>query len=89
MYGIGFDSVMPNISAGQIVAQSNQLASSLQVLFGQTSAQLVYSGLAVGSVGLYQFNVVVPAVPDNELVPLTFVLAGAPAPQTLYIAVQQ
>ena len=89
MYGIGFGSVMPNISAGQIVAQSNQLASSLQVLFGQTPAQIVYSGLALESVGLYQFNVVVPAVPDNDLVPLTFVLAGAPAPQTLYIAVQQ
>jgi len=89
MYGIGFGSVVPNISAGQIVAQSNQLASSFEVLFGQTSAQIVYSGLAVGFVGLYQFNVVVPAVPDNDLVPLTFRLAGAPAPQTLYIAVHQ
>jgi len=89
MYGIGFGPVIPNISAGQIVDQSNQLASSLQILFGQTPAQIVYSGLTVGLVGLYQFNVVVPAVPDNDLVPLTFLLAGVPAPQTLYTAVHQ
>ena len=62
MYGIGFGPVVPNISAGQIVTESNQLASSLQILFGQTSAAIVYSGLSVGFVGLYQFNVVVSAV---------------------------
>ncbi len=89
IYGIGFGSVVPNISAGQIVTESNQLASSLQVLFGQMPAPIVYSGLSVGFVGLYQFNVVVPAVPDNDLVPLTFRLAGAAAAQTLYISVHQ
>ncbi len=89
MYGIGFGLVAPNISAGEIATQSNQLASTFQVLFGQTSAQIVYSGLAVGFVGLYQFDIVVPAVPDNDLAPLTFLLAGAPTPQTLYIAVGQ
>jgi len=89
VYGIGFGPVVPNIYAGQIVTETNQLAAPLQVLFGQTSAQIVYSGLAVGLVGLYQFDLIVPAVPDNNLVPLTFLLAGVPTPQMLYIAVGQ
>jgi len=31
----------------------------------------------VGSVGLYRLNVVVPEAPDNDLLPLAFVLRGA------------
>jgi uncharacterized protein (TIGR03437 family) len=89
LYGIGFGAVTPNIPAGQIVGQANQLAASFQILFGQTAAQVAYAGLAPGFVGLYQFDVVVPAVPDSPLVPLTFTLGGAPGTQTLYTAVQQ
>jgi uncharacterized protein (TIGR03437 family) len=89
MYGIGFGAVMPNIPAGQIAAGSTQLAASLQILFGQTSALMTYVGQAPGFVGLYQFDVVVPAVPDNDLVPLTFNLGGVAGTQTLYIAVHQ
>ena len=89
MYGIGFGGVVPNIPADEIVTESNKLAASLQILFGQTSAQIPYEGLAPQFVGLYQFNVVVPAVPDSDLVPLTFNLGGAAGTQMLYIAVHQ
>jgi uncharacterized protein (TIGR03437 family) len=90
IYGIGFGSVVPDIPAGQIATGTSQLTASLQVLFGQTPAQQVpYAGLAPEFVGLYQFNVVVPAVPDNNLVPLTFNLGGVPGAQTLYTAVHQ
>ena len=54
-YGIGFGPVIPDIPAGQIVTQSNQIASSLQILFGSTAAQAPYFGLAPQFVGLYQF----------------------------------
>jgi uncharacterized protein (TIGR03437 family) len=90
IYGVGFGSVVPNIPAGQIVTAANQLSATLQFLFGQTPAQQVpYAGLAPAYVGLYQFNIVVPQVPDNDLVPLTFNLGGAPGTQTLYTAVHQ
>ena len=89
IYGIGFGTVVPNTSAGQIAAGTSQLSASLQVLFGQTAAQVRYAGLTQGSVGLYQFNIVVPQVPDNNLVPISFSLGGAPATQTLYTAVHQ
>ncbi len=89
LYGIGFGGVTPSTAAGLIETQTNQLAASLQILFGQTPAGITYQGLAPGFVGLYQFDVVVPAVPDNDLVPLTFNLGGVSGSQTLYIAVHQ
>jgi uncharacterized protein (TIGR03437 family) len=90
LYGVGFGGVTPSIPAGQIVGQSNQLAASFQISFGGIPAQTVsYAGLSPGYVGLYQFNVVVPAVADNDLVPLTFTLGGTAGTQTLYIAVHQ
>ncbi len=89
IYGVGFGSVTPNILAGEIVTEANQLAESFEISFGKTPAQLPYFGLAPSFVGLYQFNVTVPAVADNDLVPLTFNLAGAAGTQTLFTAVHQ
>jgi uncharacterized protein (TIGR03437 family) len=90
IYGIGFGPVVPDTPAGQIAPASSRLAEPLQVLFGQTPPQQVsYAGLAPGYVGLYQFNLVVPQVPDDDLVPLTFTLGGAPGAQTLYTAVHR
>jgi uncharacterized protein (TIGR03437 family) len=90
IYGIGFGPVVPDIPAGQIATGTSQLAASLQFLFAQTPAQQVpYAGLAPGFVGLYQFDIVVPAVPDSDLVPLTLNLGGVPGTQTLYTAVHR
>jgi uncharacterized protein (TIGR03437 family) len=89
MDGIGFGSVTPSIPAGEIATESNQLTASLQILFGTASAELPYFGLAPNFVGLYQFNVVVPAVATSDLVPLTFNLGGVVGTQTLFTAVQQ
>jgi uncharacterized protein (TIGR03437 family) len=89
IYGVGFGSVIPNIPAGEIATESNQLAASFKVLFGKTSAKLPYFGLAPNFVGLYQFNVTVPAVASNDLVPLTFNLGGVAGTQTLFTAVHQ
>jgi uncharacterized protein (TIGR03437 family) len=89
IYGVGFGSVTPNIPAGEIATEANQLSASFEVLFGKTPATLPYFGLAPNFVGLYQFNVTVPAVADNDLVPLTFSLGGVAGTQTLFTAVQQ
>lgn len=91
LYGVGFGPVSPNIPAGQIVPQSNggyPLVVAPQFLFGQTPATVTYAGLVAGSVGLYQFNVMVPSVPASNKVPVTFTLGGVPGAQTLYTAVQ-
>jgi uncharacterized protein (TIGR03437 family) len=89
IYGVGFGSVIPNIPAGQIVTEDNQLSASLQILFGKKSAKLSYFGLAPSEVGVYQFDIAVPAVASSDPVPLTFNLSGVASAQTLFTAVQQ
>jgi uncharacterized protein (TIGR03437 family) len=88
LYGIGFGAVIPYIPDGQIVDQNTTLGSIFQVRFGPTLGTVTYDGLAPGTLGLYQFNVVVPAIQSSDSVPLTFTLAGAAGTQTLSIAVQ-
>jgi uncharacterized protein (TIGR03437 family) len=88
LYGIGFGPVTPSISAGQVVQQTNALASPFHLFFGGTEAMVSYSGLAPNAVGLYQFNVIVPNVASGDTIPLTFNLAGVSGTQTIYIAVQ-
>ncbi|HWC97899.1 MAG TPA: hypothetical protein VG456_14150 [Candidatus Sulfopaludibacter sp.] len=89
LYGIGFGSVTPSIGAGQIVGVANQIAAPLQMQIGQAAATLVYDGLAPNFVGLYQFNVTVPNLSDNDLTPLTFNLGGTAGSQSLYLAVKK
>jgi uncharacterized protein (TIGR03437 family) len=86
-YGVGFGPVTPNIPAGQIVSQSNQLSGGVQVLFNGTPGTVSFAGLTGGYLGLYQFNVVVPNVAAGDSVPLTFTLNGTPGPQKMVIAI--
>jgi uncharacterized protein (TIGR03437 family) len=88
LFGIGFGPVTPNIPAGQIVQQNNSVTAPVTFSFGGTPAATPsYQGLAQTFVGLYQFNVVVPTVPPNDLTPLTFTQGGTTSGQTLYIAI--
>jgi uncharacterized protein (TIGR03437 family) len=88
LYGIGFGPVTPDIPAGQIVQQNNDLQSQFQISFAGVPAKVTYAGLVPGYVGLYQFNVVDPAVAASDSVPITFTLGGAKGPQNLVIAIQ-
>jgi uncharacterized protein (TIGR03437 family) len=87
MYGVGFGAVSPSIPAGQIVTQTNNLASSVQILFAGVPGTVQFAGLVAGNVGLYQFNVVVPNVASSDTVPVTFTLGGTPGTQQLIIPI--
>jgi len=89
IYGIGCGPVTPNVPAGQIVTATDQLNLPVQFLFNGAAGTLQYGGLAPNFVGLYQFNVVVPNVSDNDALPFSFTLGGAPGSQTLYTAVKR
>ena len=88
IYGVGFGSVTPSYNAGQVATRSNTLTMPFQIYFGNTPATVTYMGLAPDTVGLYQFNVVVPNIAASDAVPLTFSLGHQNGTQTLYIAVQ-
>ena len=87
-YGVGFGGVTPNIAAGQIVQQNNSLTLPVQFQIGNAAATATYSGLAQSNVGLYQFNVIVPAILANGAAAVTFTLGGTAGPQELFIATQ-
>jgi uncharacterized protein (TIGR03437 family) len=87
IYGVGFGTVTPNIPPGQLVELSNTLAAPVTVSIGGTQAKVTYDGLAPSFMGLYQFNVVVPAVPASDTTPLTFTLGGVGGTQTLVISI--
>ncbi len=89
LYGVGFGPVTPDAAAGDIVQHDNNLILSFQVFVGGMPAAVTYAGLAPGTVGLYQFNVVVPDTAAGDAVPLTFAVNGSAGQQVLYTAVQQ
>jgi uncharacterized protein (TIGR03437 family) len=88
IYGIGFGAVTPTIAFGQIATQLNSLTNPVTMQVNGSTATLSYQGLAPNFVGLYQFNVVVPAVADGDW-PLTFTQAGNKGTQTLLLSVHQ
>lgn len=87
LYGIGFGSVAPNLAAGEIVRNANSVVLPLQFFFGDAPATVTYAGLAPGTLGLYQINVVVPQVPASDAIPLRFKLNGTDGAQSLFTAV--
>jgi uncharacterized protein (TIGR03437 family) len=66
LYGTGFGATQPAISATALVTSPMPLANpqDLRVRIGGVDAQVVFAGLV--SPGLYQFNVIVPNVPDGD-----------------------
>jgi len=98
LYGTGFGPVCITSTSGcntfadgQVITQPNTLETTLSLAFGGingTLADLTYAGLALGQVGLYELDVVVPEVPASNVTSLSFSLGNSgPSTQTLYIAV--
>ena len=87
LYGIGFGPVSPTTGAGVIATQANNLVSPINIMFGQTPAQVLYAGLAPGFVGLYQFNIQVPSMSAGDW-PLVVQLGGTTLTQNLMISTQ-
>jgi uncharacterized protein (TIGR03437 family) len=85
-YGLGFGPVSPNLTAGTLVEQSNQLFS-FQAAFAGVQANVQFAGLVQTYTGLYQFNIVVPNVPANDATPFTFTINGTAGTQSLLLPI--
>jgi uncharacterized protein (TIGR03437 family) len=86
-YGVGFGAVTPTNSPGVITTALNTLPN-FSVRFGDVPATIIYAGLAPNFVGLYQFNITVPAGVTGNTVPITVTTDGVPLTQTLVTAIQ-
>ncbi len=90
LYGVGFGPVNPSSIpiAGQVVESTAAITTPIEIKIGEATAPVQYAGLAPGLVGLYQFNLTVPATGSTGDVPLSVTLSGASNSQTLYIPVR-
>ncbi len=89
LYGVGFGPVTPAISAGEVVEGLNSTEYPLEVFIGGARAAVTYAGLAPTAVGVYQINIVVPAVAAGGNLPLSFTLGGIGGTQKLSVAVER
>jgi uncharacterized protein (TIGR03437 family) len=67
---------------------ANSLVNKVDMQVNGVPATLVYAGFGPGLTGAYQFNLVVPSVPDGDW-PLTFTQNGTKGSQTLLLSVHQ
>jgi hypothetical protein len=88
LYGIGFGPLQQGGVAGQIASGEVPLANPVGILIGGVNAAIAYAGHAPGLVGLYQFNVTVPANLPSGDQPVAVTLGGTPLTrQSLYLPV--
>jgi uncharacterized protein (TIGR03437 family) len=87
LYGIGFGSVDNGTPPGQIAEGESTLSAPFTISIGGANATVSYDGLAPSFVGLYQFNVTVPAIAASDSAPVTFTLNSVSGTQTLAIAI--
>jgi uncharacterized protein (TIGR03437 family) len=86
IFALGCGPTNPATQAGVIPAQNSPLALPYEVRIGGVRATVSFAGIIAGSVGLYQFNVVIPEVPAGEL-PIELIVDGVPNAQNLTIAI--
>lgn len=87
IYGTGFGRVSPTPANGAAGTGAEVTTTQPVVMIGGRQAQVQFSGLAPGFVGLYQINAVVPAgTPEGCYIPLT-VTVGAITSNTVTISV--
>ena len=89
-YGTGFGLVGGSATSlgGEIAQGTSRILAPVQFKIGGVAAQVAYAGLTPGQVGLYQFNVVVPATAPAGDVELEVTQAGAPIAQKLFLSVR-
>jgi uncharacterized protein (TIGR03437 family) len=86
LYGTGFGATNPPCPADELVGQPAPLASPVVFTIGGKVTETRFTGLT-GS-GLYQFNVVVPDVPDGDQ-PVLAEVEGVKTQFLAYITVQK
>ena len=81
LYCVGLGRVTPEVANGTSAPASEPLSRTVNpvtVTIGGQQAEILYSGLAPGFVGLYQVNAVVPLnAPVGDAVAVTVSVSGA------------
>lgn len=88
IYALGCGPTNPPTQAGVIAAQGSALSLPFQLRIGGQLANVTFGGLVGATIGLYQFNVVIPNVAPGDQ-PIELVVDGIPNAQNLVIGIGQ
>jgi uncharacterized protein (TIGR03437 family) len=88
IYALGCGPTTPPTQAGVVAAQGSSLMLPYTLQIGGATAQVSFAGIVGATIGLYQFNVVVPALPPGEHA-ITLTIDGVPNNQNLTIVTGQ
>ena len=88
LYALGCGLTSPLTQAGVVAARSAPLALPFQLKIGGLNAEVRFGGIVAGSIGLYQFNAVVPNVPAGDQ-PIELIVDGVSNAQGLVVALGQ
>ncbi len=89
-YGVGFGRVDPDTTpiAGQVITGTPRVVAPVKFKIGGIDAAVPFAGLVPGTIGLYQFNVVIPPSLTRSDVKVEVEVDGQPLRQpTLYLPV--
>jgi uncharacterized protein (TIGR03437 family) len=88
IYALGCGPTNPPTQAGVIAAQGSSLSLPFQIKIGGVAATVTFGGIVGASIGLYQFNVVIPQVsPGDQTIEL--IVDGVSNNQSLYTVIGQ
>jgi uncharacterized protein (TIGR03437 family) len=87
IYALGCGPTNPATQAGVVAAQNSPLALPYQVKVGGVPATVNFAGMVAGSIGLYQFNVVIPSVASGDQT-IELIVDSVPNAQSLYIVIE-
>jgi protocatechuate 3,4-dioxygenase beta subunit len=73
LYGTGFGPTNPAIAPGEVVSGASPLQNPVTIRIGTSEVQVLFAGMT--GVGLYQFNIVVPDLPNGDY-PVVAQIAG-------------
>jgi uncharacterized protein (TIGR03437 family) len=88
MYALGCGPTNPPTQAGVVASTASPLSLAYELRIGGVPANVTFAGMVGGSIGLYQFNVVVPNVAAGDQ-PIELTVDGLSAGQNLAIVIGQ
>jgi uncharacterized protein (TIGR03437 family) len=88
LYALGCGPTNPATQGGVVAAQNSAMTLPFQVRIGGTQAQVNFAGVIQGSIGLYQFNVVIPANFGSGDQSIELIVDGVSDGQSLFLSNQ-
>jgi uncharacterized protein (TIGR03437 family) len=86
LWGTGFGPTTPVTEPSQVIEGANPLLNPVTIRIGQSSAQVTYAGMT--GTGLYQFNLMVPDLPNGDY-PVVAEVAGVRTASAARLRIQR